>query len=99
MDREQALAKVAKLRALADPARGGTDGERAVARAKAEVLERRFRLGRVAPPPPQRPRRFEVPVRGKPRAWDFDMRTGQGSGNVKVHRYQDRANWKIEVKL
>lgn len=28
----------------------------------------------------------------------FDMKTGAHSSNVKVHRYKDKANWRIEVE-
>lgn len=99
MDRASAVRLVAKLDALADPARNTEVGERDAARAKASALRRRFNIGcdepRSAPPPR---RVFAAPQHGEA-AWDFDIRTGKGSGNVKVHSYTDRANWSIEIPL
>jgi hypothetical protein len=97
MDRNAAIRLVGKLEALADPKRGGTEAECAVARAKADALIKRFNLNRreTACPPPPRPRRFTASRRGG--AWEFDIRTGAASSNVKVHRHNSVRDWKIEI--
>jgi hypothetical protein len=113
MTREQAADRVAKLQALADPARGGSPAERATAAAKARVLTERFGLHKAqeARPRPARPRPsarerqrgarvrrwFVAATDGA--AWSFDASTGEHSPNVRVVSYRDRSNWKIEVEL
>ena len=109
MDRSTAARLVAKLQAVTTD-RGATASEAAVAAAKAKALTDRFGLASTPPPPP-RPRRqaprpapaagFAFWVGGQPQTepWTFDWRTGKGSENVKVHRYRDRGNWKIEIPL
>jgi hypothetical protein len=97
MERADAVRLVAKLQALADPTRGGTDAERAIAGEKATRLIKRFGLnaGETVRPKPAPPRHFTAPAHGG--AWDFDWRTGAHGPNVKVERYQDARNWKIEI--
>jgi len=105
MDRAAALKLYTKLLALADPERGGTPAERAVAAAKAERLRERHGLAeheaqqqrqRAARPRPQQPA-WRAPARGPAERWAFNPNTGEASANVKVEWYRDRGNWKIEV--
>jgi hypothetical protein len=89
----------AKLLALADPARGGTTHERAVAKQKADMLAARYGL---APPsrtarPRRRTPRFTAPAAGE--AWFFKPATGEHHGAVKVLSYTDRGNWRIEIDV
>ena len=107
MDRSAAARLVSKLQAITAD-RGATGPEAAVAAAKAKALIDRF--GLTGPPPPTAPRRRAArpaPTAGfagwvgglaqDRQAWAFDWQTGTGSSNVKVHRYRDRHNWKIEI--
>jgi len=69
----------------------------------------RHRQAPAGPPPRRRARPRPVPVdevlrmsdlvfaRAFVPDWEFDPRTGKGSDNVRVVRYQDHANWRIEV--
>lgn len=98
LTRSEALARVHKLLALADPARGGTPNERAVAKTKAGRLIAlwRFDSGELRAPTERR-QRWTAPTRGPAETWSFDPATGDASANVKVYHYRDRANWRIEV--
>lgn len=97
-NRADALARVHKLLALADPTRGGTPNERDVAKTKAGRLVALWRFTSAelrAGRPTTRRRRWMAPTRGS--AWSFDPTTGEASANVKVYAYRDRANWRIEI--
>lgn len=70
MTREQAAARVAKLQALAEPGRGGSPAERALATKKAGELTARFGLHKTPRPTPPRsvpPFGQRGPRRGPPR--------------------------------
>lgn len=101
MTRAQAERLVEKLDALADPARGGTEHERAAARNKATAMRARYGLDKPTRPTTharQRTRRrpaYTAPMSGA--AWTFNTATQEHSPNVKVHHYKDRANWRIEI--
>lgn len=99
INRADALARVHKLLALADPARGGTPNERAVAKTKAGRLVAKFRFEghELRARPSERRQRWAAPTRGPAEAWSFNPATGEASGNVKVHAYRDRSNWRIEI--
>jgi len=99
MERADAIRLIPKLRALADPKRGGTPSERAVAAAKAERLARRFGIQEheTYRRPAPRSRGFRAPAQGPAQGWAFDPNTGEASENVKVHRYDSRSSWKIEI--
>jgi hypothetical protein len=103
MTPEKAASLVSKLEALADPARGGTASERATAQRKAADLRRRFNLDRPsfsaprAGPAPRSGPIFTAPRSGP--AWEFNVKTGKGSKNVRVDYYRNRANWRIEVEI
>jgi hypothetical protein len=107
---DQARARIEKLLALADPARGGTDNERAVALQKAQALSNRYGIGlegerrahtaRQARSRARRPPHYAAPAHGP--AFDFAafMRTGKADApGVKVHHYRNRGDWKIEIDL
>lgn len=98
MDRDDALRLVEKLDTLADPTRGGTDAERAVAKRKAMSLRARFGLRsgeRVRHTPP--PRRFTASASGETVSAVWNVQTGEHSSNVKVHHYESPRSWKIEI--
>lgn len=93
MTKDGARRLIAKLEALADPTRGGTPAECALAGEKARELRARFRI-LEASPEPEAPRRFTGRRRG---ASFFDPRTGAHSSDVLVHHYRGRRDWKIEI--
>jgi hypothetical protein len=103
MDRGQAIRLVGKLRTLAaDPA--ATGPERAAARAKADALDARFRLGIVEEGQPRRQTRRRYPDRGvrvssPDPEWTFDSSGDNGSFNVKVEHYWDGSDWKITIGI
>ena len=98
MTRDKARSLLAKLQALADPARGGTPGERAAAQRKADDLIARFDLRRPEPPPIRPTRVFTGGRDGQmPTAWFTDEK-GTPAEGVKVHHFQDRRNWRIEFE-
>lgn len=103
MTKAQAEARWHKLRALADPARGGTPAERDTAMRKAAGLLLKFPGIRTRAPKPRgpRPRVWTAPARGGPANWQwgFNPVTGAASQNVTVHHHADRSNWKIEIDL
>lgn len=98
MTRAQAAERIRKLRALADPARGGSPAERATAKRKADELMARhgLRVRRAArrnyrQPPPVRPQRIFVAD------WSFNIKSGEHSDNVTVHYHNSPGSWKITV--
>ena len=104
MDRATAARRIRKLEAVADPARGATQGERTVASRKAAELRQRFGIHetRQRPRPQRRPPRrpFTAPVHGPATApWEFNVQTGEKSPNVRVVHHSSPGNWKIEIDL
>lgn len=98
MERTTALRLARKLTALADPTRGGTPAERALADAKAKrLIERHGLRGHELRERTRERRPFTAPSSGPAERWSFDPTTGQASANVKVHSYRDRTNWRIEI--
>lgn len=108
MNRVEAARLVEKLRVVTTD-RGATIPEARVAAEKAAVLVARYKLiDAPSPPPPRsRPQTRAAPAAGFPgwvggqtaRVWAFDMKTGRGSNNVKVHRYDNPSNWRIEIDV
>lgn len=112
MNRSDAERLVRKLRAVTVD-RGATVPEARVAAEKAAALTARYHL--TDPPPVDRDhmRQRRRPARPAPAAgftgwmggvpgpgsWSFDVKTGKGSGNVKVHRYHNPSNWRIEIDV
>jgi hypothetical protein len=97
--KDEALARVLKLREMTE-ARGASANEARVAAAKAERLINRFRLDRRdthRPRPSERRQDRRVFVPDWPPKWSFDVRTGEASPNVKVHRHNSVRDWKIEI--
>jgi hypothetical protein len=99
MDRGQAIRLVGKLRALAAD-RAATEAERALARAKADALSARFRLGvreqgRTGRQVHRRYRTRRVWVARTPSGWSFDASTGTTKAEVR----HDWGDWKITVKI
>jgi len=109
MTTAQAQARIAKLLALAEPGRGGTPNERAVALQKAQALAgrhgislegaRRAHAQRERASRAWRPPSYAAPARGP--AYSFDvgefMRTGKSTDpRVRVHRHDGPRSWKIE---
>jgi hypothetical protein len=101
MDRAQAVRLVAKLRALGAD-RAATEAEKVLARAKADQLTTRFRLGVVEPgsPRPQARRRHRARrarVTSLDPNWPLAGSRGRTSSNVKVeHHWGD---WKLTVEI
>lgn len=98
MDRATAARLVCKLDEMT-VARGATGPEAREAAKKAAGLRARFGLGARE----TRPRVAAGPQRvwraAKPNEWEFDVRTGRASTNVKVHRYNSPVDWHIEIPL
>jgi hypothetical protein len=111
--RDQAAQRIAKLRALANPAGGATPAEQRLAAKKATKLEQEHGLRTRSKPRQRRSRGTGPGPRPRPRVpympnvtstiaqmdWQFNAKTGEHTDNVKVHHYQDISNWKIEVAL
>ncbi len=102
MDRASAIKRVQKLRALADPTRGGTPAEREVAIQKATVLVERFGLeaAEIRPQPgPSQPVRVWTARPGDVLIWDwgFDPATGEATDNVEVHYHHSVGDWSITI--
>jgi hypothetical protein len=101
MDRTQAIRLVGKLQALAAD-RAATEAETALARAKANALSARFRLGVAERARTRRQVRRRYRAR---RAWvaspqpdsSLDASTGIGSPNVGAS--DDWGDWKITVEI
>jgi hypothetical protein len=92
MDRAEASRRVAKLRAL-DADRAATEAEKALARAKADELTARYRLGaaeeaRIRPKSRRRYRTRRVRVKPPDLDWIFD---------AKVERHW--GDWKITIEI
>lgn len=99
MNRDAAIRRIAKLEALADPTRGGTDAERALASSKAASLRAKFSVSATETARPRsRSRVFRTSRRGDT-SWSFDVSTGAASANVRVERWNGPGDWKIEVPL
>jgi hypothetical protein len=113
--RDQAARRIAKLRAMANPAGGATPAERRLAAEKASKLEREHGLRTRSKPRRSRSRRRGTGPGPSPTPsfpympnvtstiaqmdWQFNAKTGEHTDNVKVHSYRDMSNWKIEVAL
>jgi hypothetical protein len=101
MDRAQAVRLVAKLRALGAD-RAATEAEKVLARAKADELSTRFRLGVVEPgsrhPHARRRHRARrARVTSLDPNWPLAGPRGRTSSNVKVeHHWGD---WKLTVEI
>jgi hypothetical protein len=95
--------RILKLRALAEPGRGGTKAERQLASEKAAKLEAKY--GKVASEPRRAPKQRRIFTTGTSSAgtafvyWSFNPATGVASNNVNVKRHQDISNWHIEIEF
>jgi hypothetical protein len=92
MDHAQASRRVAKLRALGAD-RAATEAEKAVARAKADELSARFRLGAAegVQPRPQARRRYRAR-----RAWVASLASDWIFDAKVKHHWGD---WKITIEI
>src|SRR5262245_47119990 len=100
MTRAKVVEKARKLDELAR--RTSYAGERRAAREALLRLVVRHGIGpdEYAPKPlAERPRSWTAPTHGPAKRWYFNPLTGEGSANVKVHAYRNRANWRIEVPI
>ena len=99
MTRDAALRRIQKLDALADPARGGTDAERALAREKAAALRAKFSVSASETRKRPAPRRRVFRTTSGGAAWAFNVATGEASSNVRVEHWNSPGDWKIEIPL
>lgn len=103
MNRAEAVERVRKLQALADPARGGTPAEREVASNKAAALMERFGLDRAeaAPREPAPSGGVFTSSTSTTGAYGYvvwNPVTGEHSSNVRVHAHASYNSWTIEIE-
>jgi Protein of unknown function (DUF2786) len=108
LTKAQAAERVRKLRALADPSRGGSPAERATAKAKADKLvaehgidERESAPRRSRRAPVETPSGvmspFDLFTDFESPQYTFDRKTGKATGACRVVYWRNEWNWHIVV--